>query len=414
MKPQTKLSKAMTFILLAMLLFAATALAACSSETPDDTAGDSGEPVITQYDADIDASITMGAMGKIDFGSSLVETSYMTAENGQYSLTVIFKVGELTVGSITRNIFVDDAPEDAKTENGITDGTIGVYKADGTLVTDGVRKTYSSGDDYESTASGKNVYYVKSATLPVDALRESYDITLYVNSSIMGAQFSNATYKATLNLDLAGGKTVSSVSGLGVDTRGEAPESQPQVTYTQYKAELSCYVTAMGMDFGSGLLDGVYVEQEGDKYYMTIVFKKSQVTIYTSTCDTFIDTDLANAGTSKGIEDGTIGFYDEGGVLVTEGVKVRYSSGDDYAANSSGNVYYVKSVRLPIDSLRQTYKLALYINSSVMGVQFCEPNETVSTGTYSAVLTLDLTSGTAVDSIDSLIGSETRGEVPQT
>ena len=83
---------------------------------------------------------------------------------------------------------------------------------------------------------------------------------------------------------------------------------------------------------------------------------------------------------ARGSRDGTIGVYNEDGTLVTEGVEVRYSTGDDYVAGSSGNVYYVKSVRLPIDSLRESYKLALYINSSVMGVQFCEPNEAVSTG----------------------------------
>lgn len=410
MKTMTRISKAMMFALLATLLCIVTALTACSTEKLTDD----GETVITQYNADLDASVTMGAMGEIDFGGSLVETSYVTAENGQYSLTLVFKVGELTVGNIVRNIFVDDSPENATTNNGIVDGTIGVYKTDGTLVSDGVSKTYSSGEDYEATASGKNVYYVRSATMPVDSLRESYEITLYVNSSIMGAQFSKDTYKATLNLDLDSGKTVESIDGLGVETRGEAPQEEIQSAYMQYDAVLSCYVTAMGgVEFGEGLLAGVYVEKEEDQYYMTLVFNKSQVTIYTITCDTFIDTDLTNAGTSKGIEDGTIGVYDEDGTLVTEGVEVRYSTGDDYVAGTGGNVYYVKSVRIPIDSLRESYKLALYVNSSVMGVQFCEPNETVTTGTYSATLTLDLGSGKGVDNIDSLIGVETRGEAPQ-
>ena len=413
MKTLARTSKAMMFVLVAFLFCAVMAFAACNPDKPNDDES-SGKAVTTQYDADLAASITMGAMGKIDFGGSLVKTSYVTAEDGKYSLTLIFKAGTLTVGNISQNIFVDDDPENATTNNGIKDGTIGVYAEDGTLMTDGVSKTYSSGENYLATPSGKNVYYVQSATIPVDGLRASYDMTLFVNSPIMGAQFSNDTYKATLNIDLESGKEVQSVSGLGVATKAEAPQNTPESAYMQYDAELSCYVTAMGdIDFGKGLLSGVYVEQEEDQYYMTLVFNKSQVTIYTITCDTFIDTDLADAGTSKGIEDGTLGVYDEDGTLVTEGAEVRYSTGDDYVAGRSGNVYYVKSVRIPIDSLRESYKLALYINSSVMGVQFCEPNEIVSTGTYSATLTLDLESGKGVDNIDSLIGVETREEAPQ-
>src|SRR5699024_6563749 len=137
--------------------------------------------------------------------------------------------------NISQNIFVDDDPENAATNNGIKDGTIGVYAEDGTLMTDGVSKTYSSGENYLATPSGKNVYYVQSATIPVDGLRSSYDMTLYVNSPIMGAQFSNDTYKATLNLDLESGKEVQAISGLGVETRGEVPQDEPDETaaYTQ-------------------------------------------------------------------------------------------------------------------------------------------------------------------------------------
>ena len=197
MKTLTRTSKAMMFVLVAMLLCVATVFAACNptGSNDDGTVGNA----ITQYDADLDASITMGAMGSIDFGNSLVETSYVTAEDGKYSLTLIFKAGTLTVGIISQNIFVDDDPENAATNNGIKEGTIGVYAEDGTLMTDGVSKTYSSGENYLATPSGKNVYYVQSATIPVDGLRASYDMTLFVNSPIMGAQFSNDTYKATLN-----------------------------------------------------------------------------------------------------------------------------------------------------------------------------------------------------------------------
>lgn len=221
MKTLARTSKAMLFVLAALLLCAAAVLSACAPDGPGED--ETGGATVTQYDADLDASITMGAMGAIDFGGSLVETSYMTEEDGNYSLTLIFKAGTLTVGGISQSIFVDDAPESAGENNGIQEGTIGIYAADGTLMAEGVRKTYSSGEDYLATPSGKNVYYVRSATIPVDGLRASYEMTLYVNSPIMGAQFSNDTYKATLEIDLASGKEVPSVGGLGAETRGGSP-----------------------------------------------------------------------------------------------------------------------------------------------------------------------------------------------
>ena len=48
-------------------------------------------------------------------------------------------------------------------------------------------------------------------------------------------------------------------------------------------------------------------------------------------------------------------------------VWMRYGMGDDNVAGSSRNTYYVKSVRIVIDYLRETYKLALYIKSAIMG-----------------------------------------------
>ena len=92
MKTLARTSKVMMFVLVAMLLCAVTAFTACGTDKPqNDPVTGGNEPqdvpqtndktVITQYDADLDASITMGAMGKIDFGGSLVETSYVTTEN---------------------------------------------------------------------------------------------------------------------------------------------------------------------------------------------------------------------------------------------------------------------------------------------------------------------------------------------
>lgn len=58
MKTLTRTSKAMMFVLVAMLLCVATVFAACNpaGSNDDGTVGNA----ITQYDADLDASITMG------------------------------------------------------------------------------------------------------------------------------------------------------------------------------------------------------------------------------------------------------------------------------------------------------------------------------------------------------------------
>lgn len=602
MKTITKTTKAIFVALLAMILCVAMAFALTACNNDDDKPAPDG---ITKYDATFDASIVMGAMGSQSF-SSIFSDAYVTKNGDKYTLTVIFTAGELTVGAAKGTIFVDDAPTEQAESGSIANGTLGVYKQNGDLVTEGVKVTYSSGNNFAVNPAQENVYYVQSAAFPVDGLRAEYYLTLYINSNMMGAQFTKGVHDAKLTLDLESGNTVTSITGLGVETRGEVPaqvvepvenkyteyaanieavvgmgtdvdftenlfdgayvikksgkyemtlifksgtvnmpfgntmtgfltsadsedynhnivtpvfgyyngetlvkdgvdltysseedyvaangenyyyvksmtftvdelkdsyelsiyvmagnESSassmqfpytkkggdvckailtldltdaqkvdsitdllgvdelgeapaPEVVYTKYDANLSCYVTAMGgVEFGTGLLSGVYVEKDKDQYYMTLVFAKSQVTIFTVTCDTFIDTDPANAGTSKGVTDGTIGYYKADGTLVTDGVEVGYSSGDDYATSSSGNVYYVKSVTMPIDTLRSEYKLTLYVNSSVMGMQFCEPNDTVQSGTYSAVLTLDLENSTEVDNIDDLIGVPVRGEVPE-
>ena len=60
----------------------------------------------------------------------------------------------------------------------------------------------------------------------------------------------------------------------------------PKGTY-QIKTELSCYVNAMGgVEFGAPLLTSsvVNVASDGSKT-LTLYFTKSQVTIYSITCD---------------------------------------------------------------------------------------------------------------------------------
>lgn len=134
-------------------------------------------------------------------------------------------------------------------------------------------------------------------------------------------------------------------------------------------AVLSCYVNAMGgVEFGTPMLVKAQVIVENGKAKIKLCLQKSQVTIYTITCDTFVDI-APDAKTDGGVAPGTVGYYDKNGILQTEGVEVILSS--DTALNpKSIEVNYVESITFPLDEIKDTYQLTMYVNSNVMGAQF--------------------------------------------
>ncbi len=140
-------------------------------------------------------------------------------------------------------------------------------------------------------------------------------------------------------------------------------------------AELSCYIPAMGgVEFGKPLLTGAeYTLEEDGGMSMTLRFTKSSVTIYSITCDTFIDPspDSGEIPEEGAPANGTIGYYDDDGALVTEGV--TYTLSGDTALNPAGeSVHFVDSITFPIEEKKDTYLLTFFINSNVMGVQFTD------------------------------------------
>lgn len=166
--------------------------------------------------------------------------------------------------------------------------------------------------------------------------------------------------------------------------------------------DFSAYVTAMGgVEFGRSLVTGaiVDVDENGDAQ-LTLAFGKSSVTIYGVTANTFVDANPSGAGNTRGVADGTLGIYDQTGTtLQTSGVSYTLSS--DTAENPfQEQAQYVDSVTFPLSYAGDTYKLALYINSHVMGVQFCQPNAQASSTTYSATLTVDWDSAEEIRTAD--------------
>lgn len=162
-------------------------------------------------------------------------------------------------------------------------------------------------------------------------------------------------------------------------------ENLSEGTYS-VDATLSCYVNAMGgIEFGAPLLTGSTIKVDANgKKTMTLNFTKSSVTIYNITCDTFIDPSPTTEDSKGEIKNGTIGIYDDNGNLQTD--SVEYTLSDDTALNSkSEEVHYVTSISFPIERLKDTYELTVYVNSNVMGVQF----GTGGSDGYPATLTVD-------------------------
>ena len=175
--------------------------------------------------------------------------------------------------------------------------------------------------------------------------------------------------------------------------------------------ELSAYLAAMGgVEFGGPLLTGIslVIDEEGNEY-LELTLGKSSVTIYSITCDTFVDASPSTITTTRGVEDGVIGIYDTGGNLVTEGVS--YTLSEDTALNSADEeVNYVDSITYPISSREDTYDLAMYINSNVMGVEFCNENDDATETTYQAILTVDWSNVDALGSGTGETSEETTEE----
>lgn len=162
-------------------------------------------------------------------------------------------------------------------------------------------------------------------------------------------------------------------------------ENLSEGTYS-VDATLSCYVNAMGgIEFGKPLLTKteVTVNENGTAKF-DLSFTKSSVTIYSVTCDTFVD---ASA-------DGAVLNYKDG----SEWKAVdSYKLSTDTALNSKNeSVNYVESISFTVSSIADTYNLGMYVNSNVVGVQFGGSDS----ANYAATLTVDWSSAAKIKTAD--------------
>lgn len=137
-------------------------------------------------------------------------------------------------------------------------------------------------------------------------------------------------------------------------------------------ATLSCYVNAMGgQEFGTPVHKGTKILKKADGTYKVLLsLGKGTGNIMGVEFDAFIDPRNSKPG-----------YYNADGVVQNA---VYTVSEDDTATPPSDDedaetgVHYVTSMTFPVSKEKSEYNLWIYINSKVMGVQFCDGSGTGS------------------------------------
>lgn len=175
----------------------------------------------------------------------------------------------------------------------------------------------------------------------------------------------------------------------------EAPSSLEAGNYS-VDAALSCYVNAMGgVEFsdGFGLLKSTSVEvsEDGSARATLELGTTSGLSVYTVACTAFIGTDEAP------------GYYANGEVTKEN---VTYTVSEDTTTNANGEVHYITSITMPIDTSVSEYTLWVYLDSNVMGCQLGDGSGEGSSNTpgvatkHTAKLTVDWSSAEKIATAD--------------
>ncbi|MBR1614599.1 MAG: hypothetical protein IJ673_03870 [Treponema sp.] len=158
-------------------------------------------------------------------------------------------------------------------------------------------------------------------------------------------------------------------------------------------ATLSCYVNAMGgQEFGTPVHKGTKILKKADGTYKVLLsLGKGTGNIFGVEFDAFVDP-----------RNSTPGYYDADGVVqnavytVSEDDTAQANTGLDEEGNRVlEDVNYVTSMTFPVSEETSEYNLWIYINSNVMGVQFCDGSGTAGSGNpdvatpYVGKLTID-------------------------
>lgn len=152
------------------------------------------------YPVSASLSCYINAMGGVEFGAPMLKSTTLTvAADGTKTLTLHLQKSVVNIYSVTCDTFIDATPAGAESNGSVASGTIGYYNGSGTLITTGVNHTLSS--DTAINSKQEEVHYVNSITFPLESETDTYKLSLYINSNVMGTQFSSDTYPAILTVN---------------------------------------------------------------------------------------------------------------------------------------------------------------------------------------------------------------------
>ncbi len=218
------------------------------------------------------------AMGGVEFGAPLLSGAQAEVEpDGSKTMTLFFTKSSVTIYGVTCDTFIDLSPSFVTDTNGVPSGTLGFYEADGTLNTADV--TYTLSTDTAQNPQQEQVHYVTSLTFPIREEQETYQLSLFVNSNVMGTQFTLDGYPATLTVDWTSSQPeeteatepettwdapVESKDGLNIyHAQEEAETTQQSAAYiANFKEPL---LVAVGVAAGALILLGVILVIAGRK-----------------------------------------------------------------------------------------------------------------------------------------------------
>jgi hypothetical protein len=190
------------------------------------------------------------------------------------------------------------------------------------------------------------------------------------------------------------------VSALGINAFAATTSELEAGTY-EVDSTLSCLVNAMGgIEFANDeLYKGATVTVNDDgQASATLEFSRGygDFSIYGVAVNHFIDA-----------SNSTPGYYDENGELVKLTKGEGYTLSEDTIANSKGEeVNYVTEITFPVSANTSDYTLYLYVNSNIMGCQFCDGSGSAGSNTpdaltpYKASLNIDWSTASKVKTAD--------------